>query len=481
VIRVLVVEDDKLARKGLIHAMPWAEHGMTVVGEAANGFDALDFLASHEVDLALTDFAMPGMSGGDLMRAARGRFPALRFVVLTFHQELEFAQEAFRLGALDYIAKIQLEKEGFAAVLARIRERFLERESAARSVRPEAEFPRIGPDRAFVLLSVEEVPRAEGLELQAARFGTEPVALCDGAFMLAASGSEGSRGAGAVASADAAGLAREVGEGWAVLELSGLSGETLLRVAGLVRKYMRTRLFYESEAGRPLPPRSLASLEEGPPAAAEGRMAELGADWLALDWVFDREAFDRLLGVLRASMPAAAKLSRLLVEIEGEWNRIFCPIASMRVEVPERLLRWADAAAWLASLRDSAFSGNKRLSYAGGVVAGVMRAARIVDAELGSQLLATEVAKRVNMSRGYFCRCFKDLAGRPFNEYLQRARVEKAKLLLRHTDAPLSQVAEQVGYADEKYFAKVFREQAGLTPSGYRQSSRDGRRMSPPG
>ncbi|WP_155987791.1 hypothetical protein [Gorillibacterium massiliense] len=43
-IRVLIVDDDKLARKGLISLMPWAAHDMVVVGEAANGAKALEFL-----------------------------------------------------------------------------------------------------------------------------------------------------------------------------------------------------------------------------------------------------------------------------------------------------------------------------------------------------------------------------------------------------------------------------------------------------
>jgi two-component system, response regulator YesN len=474
-IRVLVVEDDRLARKGLIHAMPWADYGMAVVGEAGNGLEALAFLGSHEVDLMMTDFAMPGMSGGELMRAARERFPDLSFVVLTFHQELEFAQESFRLGALDYIAKVQLDKEGFDATLGRIRDRFLKEGARPGRPRPEAEAPRLGFDRAFALLSLEEPAAVESLEELSARLGAPLVALCDGACLLdPGAGDPDAPGA-------AARIVREAGEGWAVLELSGLSGEPRGRVAALARRYMRDLLFYESVSGRHLPPKSLSELEAETPAASGELLAAIEGEVLALDWIFDEGAFGRLLEELLGARPAVPKLLRLLVEIEGAWNRVFCPIASLRVKAPERLLRWPEASAWLSSLREAASTGNKRLSYAGAVVACVMRAARIVDAELGSQLLATDVARRLNMSRGYFCRCFKDLAGRPFNEYLQRARVERAMLLLRHTDAQLSQIAEQVGYSDEKYFAKLFREQSGLTPSGYRQASREGRRMSPVG
>jgi two-component system, response regulator YesN len=481
-IKVLIVEDDKLARKGLIHAMPWADYGMTVVGEAGSGPEALGFLGSHEVDLMMTDYAMPGMSGWDFMRAARERFPALRFVVLTFHQELEFAQEAFRLGALDYIAKVQLDKEGFDATLARIRDRFIAEGARSRPEGSAAAASRLPFDRAWVLIPLEDTPRAEALEELAASLGAELFGLYDGACLLVPRGGALGGGVGEPARepARAAGDGWAAPQGWAIFELSGLAGEQTSRGSSLIRKYARNSLFYERERGRLLPPKSLAELEEEVPAIDDERMTAIEAEWLALDWIYDRGVFDRLLGELRSSRPAAAKLSRLLVEVEGEWNRIFCPIASLRVKVPERVLGWGEAEAWLSSLRESASTGNKRLSYAGVVVASVMRAARIVDAELGTQLLATDVARRINMSRGYFCRCFKDITGKPFNEYLQCARVEKAKLLLLHTDAQLSQVAEQVGYTDEKYFAKVFRELAGSTPSGYRQTAREGRRLSSP-
>lgn len=70
-IRVLIVDDDKLARKGLISIMPWAAYEMEVVGEAANGAKALEFLAQNQVDLMFVDLAMPVISGIDLIEEAR--------------------------------------------------------------------------------------------------------------------------------------------------------------------------------------------------------------------------------------------------------------------------------------------------------------------------------------------------------------------------------------------------------------------------
>jgi len=123
VIRVLIVDDDKLARKGLISIMPWSEHGMVVAGEAANGAKALEFLEQHAVDLMFVDLSMPVMSGIELIQAARQKHPNLRSVVLTFHEEFEHVQTAYRLGVLDYISKVRLELEDDDLILTRIRKK----------------------------------------------------------------------------------------------------------------------------------------------------------------------------------------------------------------------------------------------------------------------------------------------------------------------------------------------------------------------
>lgn len=127
-LNVLVVDDDHLVRTGFITIMPWEKHGLQVVGDVGNGDKALAFLREHPVDLLITDLAMPFMSGIELMKQAKRLQPRLKMVVLTFHHEFEFAQEAIRLGALDYITKVELEEDRLDEVLRRIAGRISEDE-----------------------------------------------------------------------------------------------------------------------------------------------------------------------------------------------------------------------------------------------------------------------------------------------------------------------------------------------------------------
>jgi two-component system response regulator YesN len=130
VIQVLLVDDDRLARAGLRQLLPWADYGMLVVGEAANGQKALEFLEQCAADLVMVDLSMPVMDGMEMIRACKRLYPELAFAVMTFHEDFERVQEALRLGVLDYISKLKLESEDAGLVLRRIAERFREQASA---------------------------------------------------------------------------------------------------------------------------------------------------------------------------------------------------------------------------------------------------------------------------------------------------------------------------------------------------------------
>ena len=122
-LNVLIVDDDKLTRKGLIASMPWDKYEMKIVGEAGNGIAALEFLEKTQVDLVLSDLEMPLMSGLEFIQKAQARYSRLKFAVLTVHSDFDYIQQALRLGAIDYIAKVQFDQENFDSILSRLSQR----------------------------------------------------------------------------------------------------------------------------------------------------------------------------------------------------------------------------------------------------------------------------------------------------------------------------------------------------------------------
>lgn len=118
--RVLLVDDDMLALSGLRLMIPWEKYNMEIVGQAANGAKALEFLENHPVDLMMVDLSMPVIDGLELIRICHERYPAVAHVVMTFHEDFEHVQKALRLGVIDYISKLKIEAEDCDEVFQRI-------------------------------------------------------------------------------------------------------------------------------------------------------------------------------------------------------------------------------------------------------------------------------------------------------------------------------------------------------------------------
>ncbi|QKM51107.1 Transcriptional regulatory protein DevR (DosR) [Burkholderia glumae] len=118
--RLLLVDDHPLVRDGLkmrLEAVP----GFMVAGEAGNAADALALAGTLEPDLALMDVGMQGMNGIALAAAFHERFPAIRVVMLSMHDNVEYVTQAVRAGASGYLLKDSPASEiirGIVAVLA---------------------------------------------------------------------------------------------------------------------------------------------------------------------------------------------------------------------------------------------------------------------------------------------------------------------------------------------------------------------------
>lgn len=103
-IRLLLVDDQRLMREGL-HTLLEMEPGLTVVGEAGNGQEALDAYAHLLPDVVLMDVRMPLMDGVEATRRLRQQWPAARVIILTTFDDDEYVFEGLRAGALGYLLK----------------------------------------------------------------------------------------------------------------------------------------------------------------------------------------------------------------------------------------------------------------------------------------------------------------------------------------------------------------------------------------
>jgi DNA-binding NarL/FixJ family response regulator len=103
-IRVLLADDHEIVRDGLKRILG-ACGDLQVVGEAANGDEALALARTNDYDLALLDMSMPGLSGIDLVKRLKAERPKMKLLVLSMHGEPQYAARALKAGAAGYLTK----------------------------------------------------------------------------------------------------------------------------------------------------------------------------------------------------------------------------------------------------------------------------------------------------------------------------------------------------------------------------------------
>lgn len=102
--RVVIVEDERILRVGLIHSIDWASLKCVIVGEADNGRDGLELILRERPDIVIADICMPLLNGLDMIGEASKVY---RFwsILLTSYSEFEYAQQAISLQVFEYLMK----------------------------------------------------------------------------------------------------------------------------------------------------------------------------------------------------------------------------------------------------------------------------------------------------------------------------------------------------------------------------------------
>ena len=101
--RVLVVEDDFIVRKGIILSLEWEKEGFEICGEAANGIQGFQKVKETHPDIILTDIRMPGEDGLAFSQKVRDAYPAIKIVILSGYDDFAYAKQALKIGVFEYL------------------------------------------------------------------------------------------------------------------------------------------------------------------------------------------------------------------------------------------------------------------------------------------------------------------------------------------------------------------------------------------
>lgn len=131
--KVLIVEDELHIRKGIINTVKWHEIGFEQPLEAKNGEQALNIIRQCKPDIMMLDINLPKLNGIQLLEILKRENIYLHVIVLSGHSKFEYAREALKYGACEYLLK-PVSADEIERLLVEMRKRILEEEEEKKQV-----------------------------------------------------------------------------------------------------------------------------------------------------------------------------------------------------------------------------------------------------------------------------------------------------------------------------------------------------------
>lgn len=465
-IKAVVVDDERLVRKGFISLIDWSSLGVVIVGEAGDGKSALDLLQQQEVDLLFVDLTMPGISGFELIKMVRQRFAGIRCVVLTCHHEFDYVQEAMRLGAVDYIVKTLLEMENADETIRRLVDRIKWEDNTREALLREGS-KRMAADKALLYLPLSNHCNEEEL-FHLTIVKNNPFITFHEMWMsplLHRFSEEELRRE----------LKIQLSGRWQTALIHGLRDYPVQEVEEQLTSKLRHTLFYLSAPDE----LSLLSFEELKTETVAPYFKQdedhLFAQAENLKWTIDGSEWEKFVASVLLLKPRHDRFSAFAHSLLQNWSSLLLkPEDTVQLERDISYnLSWYHWKNWLRRFSDHVGRRMLELGLTKEVMSCLIRAVLYMKSHAGDKINQSDVAAVINMSRGYFSQCFARFAGETFGECLRGMRLELAKTLLLETTLPVCEIASRSGFEDDRYFSRLFRERIGKLPSEFRAEGKD--------
>lgn len=505
------MDDEPIIRFGIKASVDWTREEIEIVGDCANGAEAMKLLEETPVDILITDIKMPVMGGLALSKQALERHPDLKIVLVSSYNDFEYVREGLKLGVADYILKHTLEPEELLQVIRRCK-------AMLEKTRKERSLPDSEEDRAAMR------KRHEGeLKLHLLQRSDR---LPDGGFPEWLNG-------------EYVGLVLILNRVYWIEEQEGYLHKSVLleQLTESLHEHEREGLAVQTGENElffllPKPPQAAAWEEDACSARLQqlagklkseigvsvtigytlGRGAErISAVYAECQAASNRGFFEGIgiyrhhsgLDVRRNGMrlpelaheiaeASGEKAASLLAEWRRDWSGGGCPPLQLKEEasrVLSNLFKQQVDPYTLVESFDRLFKSETLEELCKTLLACIadLRKARTdsfdamgsthpIDKALDyirshyiETLTLQQVADYVHVSKNYFSILFKKVTGENFIDYVIKLRVQRAKELLAGADLKVYEVAEQSGFNDVKYFSKLFKKITGLSPVDYRE------------
>ena len=510
--KVLIVDDELLIRQGIKHSIDWEKEGFKIIGEAANGEEALDLIETLSPHIVITDMVMPVMDGEELTKAIKEDYPQIEIIILSSFGEFDYVRSTFQLGVSDYILKPKLEGADLLKALQHAAhkipgvtlvknrdgdeevsiERMIEKVMAGygveensalieiffskshycllgidfkaytnhkkSAIRPLVEEIAAEIKSNFTDIKIHQLPEAQNLSTFLFNFNLNQLQTIK-EFTNRISKSL---------------TFVDTKVGWALtepftqfLDLKQVYEKKLLPLTQY-RFYLpdRSVMIYDEipsarHINEPFQLTKFTELFQRQQFKAAFLYLEAYTEDLAHQYTTDESAFKSLLGnVVFNVVILLGNMEYDSQEIEKEKYAYISSIDGA-LNVNEALALLDEFLTKAKALIEVVLTNPNQPS--------MQRLLDYIHEHYAEPLNLTEMGKKFHYNPSYLSNYFSDNNHQSFSEYLKQVRIEKSIELLQEDEISIAKISALVGYSDHSYFCRVFKSYMGVSPSSYRR------------
>jgi two-component system response regulator YesN len=518
--KVFFVEDEIITREGIRDNVAWQASGFEFCGEATDGETALPLLRTAQPDVLITDIKMPFMDGLQLSKIVRERMPWVKIIILSGHDEFEYAQKAISLGITDYLLKpvtVQKLQTVLQALAVQLDQERKEQDNLKKLQEQIEDNRAMLRERLLFKLVVGAVSSAEAVEMGQS-LGLDLIARHYLVVILKLELGDRTEQYDHDEYQQVQHILMEVAEkNPDIFVLKRDWGDIILIMKGSTPEYLEkerdqlleeisqtiTKTRYRLTIGVGVSKERIADICQSFKDALLHIQNPVNMSSQVLNHYVERgellkldkaaienylhcgvkdefnkffNAYLRPLGetALKSALiknyifvDVILATAKLVNELGGDVDRVVPELGSIEtilanVKSVEQLREQAHKIISIGlTYRDSRPNGQH--------VYMIRRAKEYIEHHYADpELSLNEIATQANLSASHFSAVFSQETCQTFKEYLTEIRINKAKELLRMTPLRSSDIAYQVGYNDPHYFSSVFKKNTGLSPIEFR-------------
>jgi len=529
--KVFLVEDEIITREGIRDNVDWRSAGFEFCGEAPDGEMALPLIEETKPDVLITDIKMPFMDGLQLSKIVREHMPWIKIVILSGHNEFEYAQSAVKLGVTEYLLK-PVSAQDLHEVLVRL-SITLHQEKQAReqlkSLQNKVEDNLILSREKFLLkLVMGGVSSAEAVE-QSQQFGLDIVSRYYLVVLIRIELCEDARPfdyqeyqrvekiVSQFAGNNSDVLLTKKDPEELVLLIKGDELRQLVQegefLTGLIKKEVENQSACTAVIEMGTPQNRLGdihhsfaeALVKSKSAPASNLDSPVKSDQIELINV-DHSAIENYLKfgsiqefnaffsttlhpIGEIALQSALMMQYLFVDVILTVTQF---ISNLGGELEELEANVHQLDHFLNDLKNiDQIKAELKKIFASAIairnaqlsperVRLLQQAKAYLDDHFADpELQMSKVAQKFNISPSYFSTIFRQEFGETFRDYLSKIRLSHAKELLCTTNLKIAEVAYQSGFTDAHYFSSVFKKKTSLTPLEFRTQSQETQEKQP--